>query len=58
MPTLEIQEKGGKIPGSLRQDSLLHDVGEGVEDALADVSFQRGVEIGNDLEETGGGEQG
>lgn len=34
---------------SLREDSLLHDVGKGVEHALPDMSLQRGVEVGNDL---------
>lgn len=34
----------------LRKDSLLHNVGEGVEDALPDVSLQRWVEVRNDLE--------
>lgn len=34
---------------SLRQDSLLHDVGKGVEHALPDVNLQRRVEVGNDL---------
>lgn len=42
--------KGGKFRAVLREDSLLHDVGEGVEHALPDVSLQRGVEVGNDLE--------
>lgn len=38
-----------RIQDALRQDSLLHDVGEGVEHALPHVSLQRGVEVGNDL---------
>lgn len=53
--------KSGKTrenAGPLRQDSLLHDVREGVEHSLPDVRFQRRVKVGNDLEGIRDGERG